>query len=151
MPTFAIVGTCIALVYMSEAQGLTHYYYIGNTMTERAKAAQDYTQALEAEVKMRELIASIHASLVQIRQYQLDYDKDISQLEASLLRVHKNETQDKLTRTNRFMKQLVQMERDQMRQLSDLDHRLYEARQMTEVKLAVVETIIQLERNSGEV
>lgn len=150
MPTFAIVGTCIALVYMSEAQGQTPYY-IGNTMTERAKAAQDYTQALEAEVKMRELIASIHKSLVQIRQYQLDYDKDISQLEASLLRVHKNETQDKLTRTNRFMAQLVQMESDQMRQLGDLDHRLYEARQMTEVKLTIVETIIQLERNSGEV
>ena len=32
MPTFAIVGTCIALVYLSEAQGQTHYY-IGNTMT----------------------------------------------------------------------------------------------------------------------
>ena len=147
MPTFAIVGTCIALVYLSEAQGQTHYY-IGNTMTERDQAAQDYTQALESEQKVRQLIASIHESLVQIRQYQLDYDDDISQLEASLLRVHKNETQDKLTRTNRFMQQLLQMERDQMRQLSDLDHRLYEARQMTEVKLDAVETIIQLNRNT---
>ena len=116
-------------------------------MTERDQAAQDYTEALESEQKVRQLIASIHESLVQIRQYQLDYD-DISQLEASLLRVHKNETQDKLTRTNRFMQQLLQMERDQMRQLSDLDHRLYEARQMTEVKLDAVETIIQLNRNT---
>ena len=120
-------------------------------MTERAKAAQDYTQALEAEQQLRELIASIHASIVQIRQYQLDYDKDISQLEASLLRVNKNETYEKLIRTQQFMKQLLQMESDQMRQLGDLDHRLYEARQMTEVKLAIVETLIQLERNSGEV
>ena len=117
-------------------------------MTERDQAAQDYTQALESEQKVRQLIASIHESLVQIRQYQLDYDDDISQLEASLLRVHKNETQDKLTRTNRFMQQLLQMERDQMRQLSDLDHRLYEARQMTEVKLDAVEALIQLNRNS---
>ena len=46
------------------------------------------------------------------------------------------------------MQQLLQMERDQMRQLSDLDHRLYEARQMTEVKLDAVETIIQLNRNT---
>ena len=149
MPTFAIVGTCIALVYMSEAQGQTHYY-IGNTMTERAKAAQDYTEALEAEVKIRELIASLYSSLVQIRQYQLDYDKDISQLEASLLRVNKNETYEKLIRTQKFMKQLLQMESDQMRQLSDLDHRLYEARQMTEVKLSIVESIIQSKRNSNE-
>ena len=120
-------------------------------MTERAKAAQDYTQALEAEQKMRELIASIHASIVQIRQYQLDYDKDISQLEVSLLSDLTTVTYEKLIRTQQFMKQLLQMERDQMRQLSDLDHRLYEARQMTEVKLAIVETFIQLERNSGEV
>ena len=134
---------------MSEAQGQTHYY-IGNTMTERAKAAQDYTEALEAEVKIRELIASLYSSLVQIRQYQLDYDKDISQLEASLLRVNKNETYEKLIRTQKFMKQLLQMESDQMRQLSDLDHRLYEARQMTEVKLSIVESIIQSKRNSNE-
>jgi hypothetical protein len=147
MPRFTIVGTCIALVYLSEAQGQTHYT-IGNTMTEHDQATQDYTQALESEQKVRQLIASIHESLVQIRQYQLDYDEDISQLEASLLRVHKNETQDKLTRTNRFMQQLLQMERDQMRQLSDLDHRLYEARQMTEVKLDALEALIQLNRNS---
>jgi hypothetical protein len=112
-------------------------------MTEHDQATQDYTQALESEQKVRQLIASIHESLVQIRQYQLDYDEDISQLEASLLRVHKNETQD-----NRFMQQLLQMERDQMRQLSDLDHRLYEARQMTEVKLDALEALIQLNRNS---
>jgi len=119
-------------------------------MTERAKAAQDYTAHLEAEQKIRELIASLYSSLVQIRQYQLDYDKDISQLEASLLRVNKNETYEKLIRTQKFMKQLLQMESDQMRQLSDLDHRLYEARQMTEVKLSIVESIIQSKRNSNE-
>tara|TARA_R110002074_G_scaffold317189_1_gene487682 strand:- start:230 stop:583 length:354 start_codon:yes stop_codon:yes gene_type:complete len=116
-------------------------------MNTQAIATQEYTEALESEQKVRQLIASIHESLVQIRQYQLEYDKDIWQLEASLLRVHKNETQDKLTRTNRFMAQLVQMERDQMRQLSDLDHRLYESRQATEAKLNAVETIIQLKRN----
>ena len=117
-------------------------------MTERDQATQDYTQALESEQKVRQLIASIHESLVQIRQYQLDYDDDISQLEASLLRVHQQATVERLARTKQFMKQLLQMERDQMRQLSGLDHRLYEARQMTEVKLDAVETIIQLNRNT---
>jgi hypothetical protein len=116
-------------------------------MTTHEQATQDYTKALESEQRVRQLIASIHTSLVQIRQYQLEYDKDIWQLEASLLRVHKNETQDKLTRTNKFMAQLVQMERDQMRQLSDLDHRLYEARQMTEAKLDAIEASAQLKRN----
>ena len=147
MPTFAIVGTCIALVYLSEAQGQTHYY-IGNTMTTHAQATQDYTQALESEQKVRQLIASIHESLVQIRQYQLDYETDISQLEASLGRVHQQATVERLARTNKFMQQLLQMERDQMRQLSDLDHRLYEARQMTEVKLDALEALIQLNRNT---
>ena len=91
-----------------------------------------YHEALESEQSVRQLIASIHESLVQIRQYQLDYEKDIYQLEASLLRVHKNETQDKLTRTNRFMQQLLQMERDQIRQLNDLNIRLNEAIQTTQ-------------------
>ena len=40
MPTFAIVGTCIALVYLSEAQGQTHYY-IGITMTTYDQTNQD--------------------------------------------------------------------------------------------------------------
>ena len=91
-----------------------------------------YHEALESEQSVRQLIASIHESVVQIRQYQLDYEKDIYQLEASLLRVHKNETQDKLTRTNRFMQQLLQMERDQLRQLNDLNIRLNEAIQTTQ-------------------
>ena len=117
-------------------------------MNERDQAAQDYTQALESEQKVRQLIASIHESLVQIRQYQLDYEKDIIQLEASLGRVHQQATVERLARTNRFMQQLLQMESDQMRQLKDLDNRLYEARQMTEVKLDAVETIIQLNRNT---
>ena len=91
-----------------------------------------YHEALESEQSVRQLIASIHESVVQIRQYQLDYEKDIYQLEASLLRVHKNETQDKLNRTNRFMKQLLQMESDQMRQLKDLNIRLNEAIQATQ-------------------
>ena len=117
-------------------------------MTSQAIAAQEYAEALESQQKVSQLIASIHESLVQIRQYQLDYEKDIIQLEASLLRVHKNETQDKLTRTNRFMQQLLQMERDQIRQLKDLENRLYEARQLTEVKLDAVEALIQLKRNS---
>ena len=116
-------------------------------MTTQAIATQEYTEALESQQRVSQLIASIHESLVQIRQYQLDYEKDISQLEASLLRVHKNETQDKLTRTNRFMQQLLQMERDQIRQLNDLNIRLNEAIQFTESKLNAVETIIQLKRN----
>ena len=91
-----------------------------------------YHKALESEQSVRQLIVSIHESVVQIRQYQLDYEKDIYQLEASLLRVHKNETQDKLTRTNRFMNQLLQMESDQMRQLKDLNIRLNEAIQATQ-------------------
>ena len=116
-------------------------------MTTQAIATQEYTEALESQQSVRQLIASIHESVVQIRQYQLDYEKDIYQLEASLLRVHKNETQDKLTRTNRFMNQLLQMESDQMRQLKDLNIRLNEAIQFTESKLNAVEMIIQLKRN----
>ena len=116
-------------------------------MTTQAIATQEYTEALESQQRVSQLIASIHESLVQIRQYQLDYEKDIYQLEASLLRVHKNETQDKLTRTNRFMQQLLQMESDQMRQLKDLDNRLNESKQATEAKLNTVEMIIQLKRN----
>jgi len=96
----------------------------------------NYEEALQSEQKIRELIASIHSSIVQIRQHQLDYDKDIIQLEASLLRVHKNETQDKLTRTNKFMQQLLQMESDQIRQLNDLTSRLNEASQSTQNALA---------------
>ena len=116
-------------------------------MTTQAIATQEYTEALDSQQRVSQLIASIHESLVQIRQYQLDYEKDIYQLEASLLRVHKNETQDKLTRTNRFMQQLLQMESDQMRQLNDLNIRLNEAIQFTESKLNAVEMIIQLKRN----
>ena len=116
-------------------------------MTERDQAAHDYTQALESEQKVRQLIASIHESLVQIRQYQLDYDKDIWQLEASLGRVHQQATVERLARTNKFMQQLLQMERDQLRQLNDLNIRLNEAIQFTESKLNAVEMIIQLKRN----
>mgnify|MGYP006409546997 CR=1 FL=1 len=101
-------------------------------MTTHAQATQDYTQALESEQKVRQLIASIHESLVQIRQYQLDYETDISQLEASLGRVHQQATVERLARTNKFMQQLLQMESDQMRQLKDLDNRLNEAIQITQ-------------------
>ena len=48
MPTFAIVGTCIALVYLSEAQGQTHYY-IGNTMNNYTTEAQLDAQGLKHE------------------------------------------------------------------------------------------------------
>ena len=91
-----------------------------------------YHEALESEQKVRQLIASIHESLVQIRQYQLDYEKDIIQLEASLGRVHQQATVERLARTNKFMQQLLQMESDQMRQLKDLDNRLNEAIQITQ-------------------
>ena len=105
-------------------------------MTTQAIATQEYNEALESQQRVSQLIASIHSSLVQIRQYQLDYEKDIIQLEASLLRVPKNETQDKLTRTQKFMHQLLQMESDQIRQLNDLTSRLNEARQATQNALA---------------
>ena len=117
-------------------------------MTTQAIATQEYTEALESQQRVSQLIASIHESLVQIRQYQLDYENDIWHLEASLKRVHQQATEERLARTNKFMQQLLQMESDQMRQLKDLDNRLYEARQMTEVKLDAVETIIQLNRNT---
>tara|TARA_R110001599_G_scaffold347301_1_gene573431 strand:+ start:389 stop:697 length:309 start_codon:yes stop_codon:yes gene_type:complete len=91
-----------------------------------------YHEALESEQKVRQLIASIHESLVQIRQYQLDYENDIWHLEASLKRVHQQATVERLARTNKFMQQLLQMESDQMRQLKDLDNRLNEAIQITQ-------------------
>ena len=91
-----------------------------------------YHEALESEQKVRQLMASIHESLVQIRQHQLDYEIDISQLEASLGRVHQQATVERLARTNKFMQQLLQMESDQMRQLKDLDNRLNEAIQITQ-------------------
>ena len=91
-----------------------------------------YHEALESEQRLRQLIASIHTSLVQIRQYQLEYETDISQLEASLGRVHQQATVERLARTNKFMQQLLQMESDQMRQLKDLDNRLNEAIQTTQ-------------------
>ena len=91
-----------------------------------------YHEALESEQRLRQLIASIHTSLVQIRQYQLEYETDISQLEASLGRIHQQATVERLARTNKFMQQLLQMESDQMRQLKDLDNRLNEAIQTTQ-------------------
>ena len=91
-----------------------------------------YHEALESQQSVRQLIASIHESLVQIRQYQLDYENDIWHLEASLKRVHQQATVERLARTNKFMQQLLQMESDQMRQLKDLDNRLNEAIQITQ-------------------
>ena len=91
-----------------------------------------YHEALESEQSVRQLIASIHESVVQIRQYQLEYEKDIYQLEASLKRVHQQATEERLARTNKFMQQLLQMERDQIRQLNDLNIRLNEAIQTTQ-------------------
>ena len=91
-----------------------------------------YHEALESEQSVRQLIASIHESVVQIRQYQLEYEKDIYQLEASLKRVHQQATEERLARTNKFMQQLLQMERDQLRQLNDLNIRLNEAIQTTQ-------------------
>ena len=91
-----------------------------------------YHEALESEQKVRHLIASIHESLVQIRQHQLDYEKDISQLEASLGRGYQQTTEERLVRTKQFMKQLLQMERDKMRQSNDLNIRLNEAIQITQ-------------------
>ena len=94
-----------------------------------------YQQALESEQKIRQLITSANESIDQIRQYQLDYEKDIRQLEDSLERIHQQATVERLARTKQFMKQLLQMERDKIRQLNDFNIRLNEAVQITQSKL----------------
>ena len=94
-----------------------------------------YQQALESEQRVRQLIASANESIDQIRQYQLDYEKDIRQLEDSLERIHQQATVERLARTKQFMKQLLQMERDKIRQLNDFNIRLNEAVQITQSKL----------------
>ena len=94
-----------------------------------------YQQALESEQKVRQLITSANESIDQIRQYQLDYEKDIRQLEDSLERIHQQATVERLARTKQFMKQLLQMERDKIRQLNDFNIRLNEAVQITQSKL----------------
>ena len=94
-----------------------------------------YQQALESEQGVRQLIASVNESIGQIRQHQLDYEKDIIQLEASLERIDQQATVERLARTKQFMKQLLQMERDKMRQSNDLNIRLNEAVQITQSKL----------------
>ena len=60
MPRFTIVGTCIALVYLSEAQGQTHYY-IGNTMNNYTTEAQLDAQGLNHE-------EWLEASMIALRQ-----------------------------------------------------------------------------------
>ena len=94
-----------------------------------------YQQALESEQKVRQLITSANESIDQIRQYQLDYEKDIRQLEDSLERIHQQATVERLARTKQFMKQLLQMERDKIRQLNDFNISLNEAVKITQSKL----------------
>ena len=96
---------------------------------------KEYQQALESEQGVRQLIASVNESISQIRQHQLDYEKDIIQLEASLKRIDQQATVERLARTKQFMKQLLQMERDKMSQSNDLNIRLNEAVQITQSKL----------------
>ena len=71
MPTFAIVGTCIALVYLSEAQGQTHYY-IGITMTTYDQTNQDnqdyketwFTAHYEAKQAMQDRADTMGALII---------------------------------------------------------------------------------------
>ena len=97
---------------------------------------EGYQQALESEQRVRQLIVSVNESIAEIKQHQLDYGKDISLLEASLARIHQQATVELLARNKQFMKQLLQMERDKMRQHNNLNIRLNEAVQITQSKLS---------------
>ena len=111
------------------------------------QASQEYTQALDSEQQVRQSIASVSASILSTRQYQLDYEVDIRQLKDSLARVQQQATVERLTRTKQFMKQLKQMERDSMHKLYALETELYKATQTTQIKLDAIEPLIQLRRN----
>jgi flagellar biosynthesis chaperone FliJ len=90
---------------------------------------QQYQQALESEQQVRQMIDSIDASVEQVRQYQKDYQKDLSTLQQS------TSSTEKLVRIRKFLQQLMQMEVDQLRQRQSLDQRLQHAQANTMVKL----------------
>ena len=90
---------------------------------------QQYQQALESEQQVREMIESIDASVAQVRQYQLDYQQDLINLQEG------TSTTEKLVRTRKFLQQLMQMEVDQLRQRQGLDQKLQHAQAHTTLKL----------------
>ena len=88
----------------------------------------EYQLALESEHKIRVLRDSVIRSIKQIRQHQADYTKDIELL-------HEPANKEKLVRTKKFVKQLLQMEVDQIRQKLELNSRLIMAKATTAMKL----------------
>ena len=93
-----------------------------------------YQNALESEQKVAQLIASIDESVVQIRQYQTEYSKDIVDMDARIIARGMSDIEKRI-RTVKFLQQLLQMELDQLRQRSDLKSRLWQAKCMTATAL----------------
>tara|TARA_B110000483_G_scaffold182958_1_gene216437 strand:- start:310 stop:636 length:327 start_codon:yes stop_codon:yes gene_type:complete len=93
-----------------------------------------YQNALESEQKVAQLIAAIDKSVVQIRQYQTEYSKDIVDMDARIIARSLPDI-DKRVRTVKFLQQLLQMEFDQLRQRDDLKSRLWQAKCMTATAL----------------
>jgi flagellum-specific peptidoglycan hydrolase FlgJ len=88
----------------------------------------EYQLALESEQKIRAVREGVIHSIKQIRQYQVDYKKDIELL-------YDLADKEKLVRTQTFVKQLIQMEVDQIRQKQDLNSRLIMAKATTAMRL----------------
>jgi len=93
-----------------------------------------YQNALESEQKVAQLIASIDESVVQIRQYQTEYSKDIVDMDARIIARGMSDIEKRI-RTVKFLQQLLQMEFDQLRQRNDLKSRLWQAKCMTATAL----------------
>jgi len=90
---------------------------------------QQYEQALEGELKIRQMIDDIDASVLQVREYQQDYQQDLLQFQ------QQSSTTDKLLRTRKFLQQLMQMEVDQLRQRQGLELQLQHAQAETMQRL----------------
>ena len=94
----------------------------------------NYQNALESEQRVAQLIASIDESVVQIRQYQTEYSKDIVDMDARIIARGMSDIEKRI-RTVKFLQQLLQMEFDQLRQRNDLKSRLWQAKCMTATAL----------------
>ena len=90
---------------------------------------QQYQQALESEQQIKQLIASLDASVAQVCQYQKDYQQDLVTLQQT------SSTTEKLVRTRKFLQQLMQMEVDQLRQRQSLEQKLQQAEAYSAAKL----------------
>ena len=93
-----------------------------------------YHNALEAEQKIAQLIASIDDSVIQIRQYQTEYSADVVDMDERIIARGMPDIEKRM-RTVKFLQQLLQMEFDQLRQSNDLKSRLSEAKCMTATAL----------------